>query len=1156
MTSQSSELEPTFDQRLENLSDADRATFENCAREIEIRAGQGVLEPFSLASDLPEVNNLRALVLVHCGKIWMECTREQVEQYLAVFPELRDHRWAIEELAAWKEQLACGSGDPPGRLNGSEAEHVEMEVREFVFPDFLKPVRSFGKSGMAEVWLVQNQRTHREEVLKTANQAVLLDPELLKRFRSEPGKASQFKLDSIVTVYGCEESCGVPYFLMEHMNAGSLADKLSSGPIVAYQAVKYIAQMARTVGRVHERGLVHYDIKPANILFTRTDDGREVIKLADFGLARTLPAQWKEGLSASVEVTRLVDQVPTRVVGTAGFIPPEAFDDGLWNGARPSELEKGVQADVFALGVTLYHALTGRLPFQQPGEVGKPALINPLAPMVHELVPPRVIHPSLDVELDAICQRALRKSPTNRFRDAYDLATALEHWLGQAALRGASNEQNARSGTAAAPEVQSPSASEKSKPRAETVDPYAPTTLNPADQWRRAPAWALPVTAIAVVCLAVAVFVDPGEAFRGDNGKRLHDSEEEERRDQKTVERNGALSPTEKTADLDPFSKSLVQNQWPRESAVAVSRLNQAWFDCLKDTDTLERQQVNLRRLGKSQLPMLTMRSEPQLASLLASVSDAQLQQDVLRFLTVDAATDDRPAVMNAYLRAPGRQKAESLTQFYQDYLALGIEMQHKGLVGAETLLLGSDSVHASTALSEWLTDILSMGDGSDLSDFLPYFALFVCQGRDISARMSAEPEFRQQFLNDLWPRFKNLTRRSAKGEAAGPSVEILMAEPAIWKALADPDGTELVAELGLAPVVLLYGDHPYPQELKPRVKVLLKSRNRIIIESLLAENLRDNSDFLRLIGMQIEVRLLATALHQVRQAGTSEQMAVALNQLAAKSEADLVEELSPLAETPGLLDGVPQGIYLQVGLKALTGQRVGRREWEQVARRAVLDVANAIATYCGAPPGMMEGFEAGYWGAINAVDRSKDARLKEAERQANRPLTAQEREQILRDAESEVVHSQNFIRAMELVRNHVLQNSDQKIVDLTPSVLFFSTLTPDEFRSRETVDWKQVAVFGLPDGRALIGFRENCKFAKQHPRIVKFFDERLTLVRNHFDAAAGTQTPASAKAAEKAWRESVSAWWLLSVGGDMPMANWRGETAGPTDEPSTSKAF
>lgn len=1144
MTSQSPELEPTFDQQLEHLSEADRATFEHCAREIEIRASQGVLEPFSLASDLPEANNLRVLVLVHGGKVWMESTRDQVEQYLAVFPELRDHRWAIEELAAWKEQLACGSGDPPGRLNGSEAEHVEMELREFVFPEFLKPVRSFGKSGMAEVWLVQNQRTHREEVLKTANQAVLLDPELLKRFRSEPSKASQFKLDTIVTVYGCEESCGVPYFLMEHMNAGSLADKLSSGPIVAYQAVKYIAQMARTVGRVHERGLVHYDIKPANILFTRTDDGREVIKLADFGLARTLPAQWKEGLSASVEVTRLVDQVPTRVVGTAGYIPPEAFDDGLWNGARPSELEKGVQADVFALGVTLYHALTGRLPFQLPANPGKPALINPLAPMVNELVPPRVIHPSLDVELDAICQRALRKSPTNRFRDAYDLATALEHWLGQAALRGAGKEQNERSEAAASQEGPTPSPIGNSKPRAETADPYAPTTLNPAAQWRRAPAWALPVTAIAVVCLAVAAFVGPG------------DSEEKERWDKKSVVRDEGLPPAENTTDLDPFSKSLVENQWPTESAVAVSRLNQSWFDCLKDTDTLERQQLNLRRLGKSQLPLLTMRSEPQLASLLASVSDAQLQQDVLRFLTVDAATDDRPAVMNAYLRAPGRRKAESLTEFYRDHLALGIEMQHKGLVGAESLLLGSESMHPSTALSEWLTDILNMGDGSDLSDFLPYFALFVCQGRDISARMSAEPEFRQQFLNDLWPRFKDLTRRSAKGESAGPSVEILMAEPAIWKALADPDGTELVAELGLAPVVLLYGDHPYPKELKPRVKLLLQSRNRIVIESLLAENLRDNSDFLRLIGMQIDVRLLATALNQVRQTSSSEQMAVALNQLAAKSEADLVEELTPLAETPGLLDSVPQGIYLQVGFKALTGQRVGRREWEQVARRAVLDVINAIGMYCGAPPGFMEGFEAGYWGAINVVDRTKDERLKEAELQANRPLTSQEREQILRDAESEVVHSRKFIRAMELVRDHVLQNSDQKLVDLTPSVLFFSALTPDEFRSRETVDWKQVAVFGLPDGRALIGFRENCKFAKQHPRIVKFFDERLTIVRNHFDAAAGTQTPASATAAENAWRESVSAWWLLSVGGDMPMANWRGETASPANEPSTSKAF
>ena len=193
---------------------------------------------------------------------------------------------------------------------------------------------------------------------------------------------------------------------MDYLSGGSLAERLIGGPIPPIQAATYIAIVARAADFVHrELNLVHRDIKPGNILFKPSGEPA----LADFGLARDIP-------EAELGAT-LVSSNAHKIVGTRGYIAPEILNHDLREDTA-TEVASGVLADVFSLGVTLYQCVTGKLPYQ-PAD-GKVSLLSVLD---HDLVLPGVYVP-IDPVLEAICVRAVRKRPAERFRSAGELAEA------------------------------------------------------------------------------------------------------------------------------------------------------------------------------------------------------------------------------------------------------------------------------------------------------------------------------------------------------------------------------------------------------------------------------------------------------------------------------------------------------------------------------------------------------------------------------------------------------------------------------------------------------------------------------------------------------------------------------------------------------------
>jgi serine/threonine protein kinase len=222
-------------------------------------------------------------------------------------------------------------------------------------------------------------------------------PEERARFRLEAQAVASLSHANIIQIYDCGEFGGMPYLAMEFAEGGSLAQRLQQGAPGPAEAAELVALLARAVQFVHDRDILHRDLKPGNILLT----GQGVPKLADFGLAKRLDQD--QGLTR-----------PQAVLGTASYMAPEQ--------ARHDAI--GPSVDVYALGAILYELLTGRPPFR--GET-REMTIHQL--LFEEPIAPSRVRSDADPLLEAICVKCLEKMPALRYQSAGALALDLERYL-------------------------------------------------------------------------------------------------------------------------------------------------------------------------------------------------------------------------------------------------------------------------------------------------------------------------------------------------------------------------------------------------------------------------------------------------------------------------------------------------------------------------------------------------------------------------------------------------------------------------------------------------------------------------------------------------------------------------------------------------------
>jgi serine/threonine-protein kinase len=280
-------------------------------------------------------------------------------------------------------------GPPPGPVPA-----LDLEPAAPVIPGY-EILGVLGRGGMGVVYRARQVELDREVALKMILAGGHAGPEERARFRSEALAIARLRHPHVVQIHEVGEHNGLPYFSLELMDAGSLAQRLGGKPLPAQPAAQLVETLARAVHTAHQQGILHRDLKPGNVLLTA--DGTP--KIADFGLAKRL-----QGASG---------QTPAgAILGTPNYMAPEqAVGDN-----RPI----GPAADVYALGAILYELLTGRPPFNAATPLDTIMLV-----VNQEPLPPRRPQPSVPRDLENICLKCLEKEPAKRYATALELAEDL-----------------------------------------------------------------------------------------------------------------------------------------------------------------------------------------------------------------------------------------------------------------------------------------------------------------------------------------------------------------------------------------------------------------------------------------------------------------------------------------------------------------------------------------------------------------------------------------------------------------------------------------------------------------------------------------------------------------------------------------------------------
>jgi len=324
-----------------------------------------------------------------------------VEQGLCTDAEL--HR-ALEELESRSKVNPIILKDlmiDLGYVTTTQAERLKGKIKEskavaHQIPGY-KILGKLGAGAMAIVYKGKQLSLNRTVAIKILPKRFTENPEYVERFYKEGRAAAKLNHNNIVQAYDVGEAGGYHYFVMEYVEGPTLYDSLSAGKVYSEdEALDIVIQVARALHHAHSCGLIHRDVKPKNIIINPSG----VVKLADMGLARE---------TTDIEAAQTE---AGRAYGTPYYIAPEQIR---------GKIDIDGRADIYGLGATFYHMVTGRVPFMadDPSDVMRKHLKDPL-------IPPDHINTSLSAGISEVIEIMMAKRKEDRYNNVEELLTDLE----------------------------------------------------------------------------------------------------------------------------------------------------------------------------------------------------------------------------------------------------------------------------------------------------------------------------------------------------------------------------------------------------------------------------------------------------------------------------------------------------------------------------------------------------------------------------------------------------------------------------------------------------------------------------------------------------------------------------------------------------------
>jgi len=278
--------------------------------------------------------------------------------------------------------------------------------------------RELGRGGMGVVYLARDMRLDREVAIKALPDHLVDDPDRLARFQREAKTLASLNHPNIASIYGLESHDRHQYLVLEYVDGETLADALKRGPMPVDESLVIAKQIAEALEAAHEKGVIHRDIKPGNVIITPEGNA----KVLDFGLARTgegSPSSTSAGVNTDSPTLTTPHHpvhsptIPGAIMGTAGYMSPEQ--------ARGRAVDK--RSDIFSFGCVLYEMLTGARPFT--GET----VADALGATLHKELSLNLLPPKTPARIRELLTSCLAKDRKNRLHDIGDARIEIERAL-------------------------------------------------------------------------------------------------------------------------------------------------------------------------------------------------------------------------------------------------------------------------------------------------------------------------------------------------------------------------------------------------------------------------------------------------------------------------------------------------------------------------------------------------------------------------------------------------------------------------------------------------------------------------------------------------------------------------------------------------------